>query len=1015
MNGHRNIPVQVPWRVSSMSALTMSAGMRAEGLATAVDCDNNKVLLPVPPPKKRTGSPSRSAVPNFSRPSLAKKLNLEMPVVETHPAKKQRHQISMPTMRNPCRAANVRRWDGSTRTYSDWDGLRRDDELWFPNGDCLVHFYSKGHSRRGPSLRVPFDSLKQAQCAPLFDLCLAKLIPEPNIDSPVQSCRSNRSGSNSTYSSSSNGAKYELYIPCPEDTPREEAFAYHLTTRNFFAWMFGKPLVGSRLGKSLVDLLERMTLFRDEEVDNVEDFTTYLEASGYLDFGNCPDYALSTLSFAEHFRLRDLWIDAFAHCVGMNENLCFSPEFGAISRVTKALITRAYLEMDLHIGRASRGVTNFLEDDLSSSYLGLAEGARIHLDRFRSFLHSYYVNKLGYWPPPQGSAFPKSLYLSMYHEFSKLYSYLADTENVDIIQKAASGGICVLQNVEAFDGRHKYDPLPYQLPLLPECQSPEKRTQPQKGLRARRISYRSSKKDPKVDAQAALAGATNSGDPSLISCPLVQEYAQFERELSLSPEEKVSIADARKVRWLLIYGVVQMLISVTRAPPEVRDTEGPNYPLCCLMAGTPSWAFSSGSPLASPVESPKASSSSSVDQSDGPEESEARPTSQISIHPDCETDNYFANIPFNRRADTDPACVPQPLRPLHGRTTTSISAPVVRTSSIRKNLHLPKRFSQRRANSIKAPIPVRPSQFCEILVHGYGNGLNKASIDIADQTDIDINEPERSDTPTSAPFSKLDTSPIKSPQTPKALSTPHLAPKTPSFPTQAREARTPILNPTQLDLVPVDPLPTSSTTSLSTSLSVPLSWAQEAESLSPTSPSSSTLSISIYDIAAATAAGRIPALSPPSSASSNYSRDSVHADSDGGWSGSVAGEESEVGSGSSSTAPSSARASVRMGLHSRVGSLGDGLGGEEGKREAKGRESEKGSGGRDDALSLGKFAKMLATEEESECGDSVRRLDLGGKEMKEVDSMESLRAKYMDMELFDALMPVLGDESAVEG
>ncbi|KAI9694890.1 MAG: hypothetical protein M1822_000506 [Bathelium mastoideum] len=966
----------------------------------------NKMLLP------HTGSPGRSHVPNFSRPSLAKQPLESMTVEQPNEGKPKQHN-SIPITRNPQRTANITRWDGSTRTYSSWDGLRRDEELWFPDGDCLVHFYSRGHSRRGPSLRVPFESLKQAQCTPLFQLCSAQMIPESNTTSPTTSENSSTSGSDFSLAGSA-GAKFELYIPCPEETPKDERLAYHVTTRNFFAWMCGKPLVGNHLGKSIANLLDRMVLYRDEQVDNVQHLTYYLEQSGYLDFGNCPDYALAMLSFAEHFELRDLWIDAFVHCVGMNESISLSPEFGETSRVTKALITRAYLEMDLHLGRVSRALSNFLDDDLSSSYLGLSEGARAHLDRFRSFLHSYYVHKFGYWPPPQGSAYPKSLYRSMYDEFSKLYSYLADTENTDIIQKAASGGICVLQNVDAFDGRHKYDPLPYQLPLLPELDLSEKRTSPHKGKRTLRLGSWDAKKDRKINVRSALATATNSHDAALTSCPLIKEYAQFERDLSSTQEEKVSVSDARKVRWLLIYGVVQMLISITRAPPEVRDTEGSPYPLCCLTAGTPPWAFGSKSSATSSTVSPvtpTTPSSFSVNLATKVEEETPRRESTISIHPDCETDNYFTHIPFSRRAEADPSFVPQPLRPSHSRTVTNSTSPVLRASSIRKNLHLRKRFSHRRRGSIKAPRPIRPSQFTEILVHGYGNGLNKASIESTNRTDsgTDASALSLASTPDASPSSSTRPSEETSPTEPTTEATL-------TFSEQAREARTPILNAIQLDSIH-DPPP-----SLSSASSGALSWAEEANSFSAVSPASSAteLSISIYDIAAATTAvDRFIPSSPMSSASSNYSRDSLHDDSSSNSSGSWSTKSTSDDAGISPA--SSAPASVG---HSRNGSLAKVLRAVESMNGAFPEEKDGpvsmggGKGGEGDrkvdAFSLKGFAKMLAPEEASECGDSVRNVVVvEEKEVKVVDSMESLRARYMDVDLLDALLPEVEREIAV--
>jgi hypothetical protein len=120
---------------------------------------------------------------------------------------------------------------------------------------------------------------------------------------------------------------YELFIPAPYEYVKEAAFRWHLTTRNFFAFLFGKPLVGVHLGKTLIELRERIHLFRPGNHNNDNDLLEYLENLGYLEFAHCPDYSLGLLQFAEQYELKELWIDAFAHCVGMNEILSESPEF----------------------------------------------------------------------------------------------------------------------------------------------------------------------------------------------------------------------------------------------------------------------------------------------------------------------------------------------------------------------------------------------------------------------------------------------------------------------------------------------------------------------------------------------------------------------------------------------------------------------------------------------------------------------------------------------------------------
>lgn len=194
--------------------------------------------------------------------------------------------------------------------------------MWFPSGDCLVYFYERGQSRRGASLRFFLADIEASNCRPLLEMACSPPVPES--PSPSASSSSEDGG---FFTNSSPSGKYELYIPAPAHLNREEALQYHLTTRNFFAWMFEKPLVGHNLGESLVTLLERMNEFRPDMEENQDDLLAYIDAMGYTDFRDCPDHALAVLHFAETFEYGDLWTDAFVHCAGMNDQLVTSTEF----------------------------------------------------------------------------------------------------------------------------------------------------------------------------------------------------------------------------------------------------------------------------------------------------------------------------------------------------------------------------------------------------------------------------------------------------------------------------------------------------------------------------------------------------------------------------------------------------------------------------------------------------------------------------------------------------------------
>lgn len=202
--------------------------------------------------------------------------------------------------------------------------LWQDSDLWFPDGDCLVHLHAEGRSRRGPSFRLPM-----AQIACSNDVIM-NCGSQSGADSPCSTDLSS-SSDGGYFQDRSNLQTHELYIPAPTEMSPDEAFRYHLTTRNVFAGISGKPIVGFHLSQALIDLLERMNTFSSTEEDDLGEILDYMDEQGYLDFRESPDYALAVLNFAEHFEIPGLWTNAFAHCAGMNNRLVGSGEFEVIS------------------------------------------------------------------------------------------------------------------------------------------------------------------------------------------------------------------------------------------------------------------------------------------------------------------------------------------------------------------------------------------------------------------------------------------------------------------------------------------------------------------------------------------------------------------------------------------------------------------------------------------------------------------------------------------------------------
>jgi hypothetical protein len=120
----------------------------------------------------------------------------------------------------------------------------------------------------------------------------------------------------------------KVFIPVPHGLGGSGRFMWDVTTRNFFAFCFGLPLIGYSLSEALVSLHERVTEWTGRDAQ--EAVAEYLEAAGYRDLTHAPEHALSVLGYAEAFQIEGLWKTAFAHCVGMADALSSAPEFKAL-------------------------------------------------------------------------------------------------------------------------------------------------------------------------------------------------------------------------------------------------------------------------------------------------------------------------------------------------------------------------------------------------------------------------------------------------------------------------------------------------------------------------------------------------------------------------------------------------------------------------------------------------------------------------------------------------------------
>lgn len=590
----------------------------------------------------------------------------------------------------------------------------KDHDLWYEDANCLVHFHAEGSSKRGPSLKIPFAAVQLSNCSYLLDQCLS-VRRESTIS------QTSDSGYDSCGSPSPQPKIYDLFVPAPVDLSREQAYIYHVTTRNFFAFLLNQALVGEKLGLALIELWQRAQDWQPQD-DAKARLLSYCDQQGYLSLAENVQYATAILNLAEKAHFRELWTNSFVHCVGMHDSLDLGPDHTELSNMTKALLTRASLEMDLHLSRVMRAVGSFLEEEFGIDRLGLSKPARAHLDRFRCFLSTHYMERLGYFPPSHSDPYDNQLWHDLHDDFDSLYELLADTKSDDDMNNAsnASGGICCLQNTYAFNERHGCEPLPHPSPLLPAVSEAKRSTDTQRSLRSLRLVRSNSSSEVHLPPRMALAQATNSLPDRTANRKIVDAYRRFERS---RPEEKITVQEARKVRWLLIYGVLQMLKSITNSPAGV-EVGSASYPLCVLTVASPAWQDNQ------PDEVTKSTSSNSTlgkgeDFPSTPDEG-PRPSTEgrISIHPDCEADNAADYFSTSRRSSVNAQdLTPPPLRIQHPTRTASIRMSMSSSvHSLQRSFSLARRNSSRK--SMQAPRHRRQGSY-EIVGQGFGSSTQR--------------------------------------------------------------------------------------------------------------------------------------------------------------------------------------------------------------------------------------------------------------------------------------------------
>lgn len=594
----------------------------------------------------------------------------------------------LPALPSPAATPQIKRWIGTGRPVQRWNKLRKDPELWDPNGDVLVYLGHKGQNPRpNPSFRLSSHVIEATESRPLITMLREgstedemTLPPSPRGAPPMLLPRqsslsaaardqmagrrpqaSSRSGSQATpplsedtiLTSTDGQISYEIFFSPPSNASKTEQIRYSVSVRNVFAILHHASLVGLSLCQALSDLHSRMEQFMPQaDTDNLSTILAYLGARGIEDVRNDAESAISLLAWCEDPKVRweEGWRESFLHVAGMYGSLRerslmeSSPDFKRISPITRALLERASLEMHLRVQAAEEPLATFSFEDMwppSLSYISPASGpvvaspAKASADRLQRFFLSYYRSTWGRWPPPpppdavtsdesdEPLWLTRTIVQALQKDFGTLYDYLVNrdivwdgsetrssrkwlmvSESGNKAFEADTDELPMTDVLIEYDNKQRFPHIPHPYPLVPESIPPAANMAASgTNSKGRKRSKTGSEPVPASGGgpqrpgaverriQLAYTEATNVYilGSDFAQTDLIDAFVKFEKTDRLG---EIDPSLARRGRWILIYGVLQTLASVSADAPIVRYSDGVDYHLGPRLKGArlPPWA-----------------------------------------------------------------------------------------------------------------------------------------------------------------------------------------------------------------------------------------------------------------------------------------------------------------------------------------------------------------------------------------------------------------------------------------
>lgn len=477
--------------------------------------------------------------------------------------------------------------------------------MWDPAGDSFVYFdYQRPH----PSFLVKSSILEQTtsdeHVSKLRDGYRRTVQRESTPQQPSQSALLGIKNVSLKDSSRRQGVSitapevqvsHEIHFPAPGDASRIEIPGHYLTTHNLFTLLMNRPLVGLTFYQALVDLQERLETIMPEGVSSAQYLIRALIQIHLHNVSNDTAAAAGLLASSENVFSKEGWREAFVHCTGTYSQLREMPELRDISHVTCGLLERASLEFRVKLQEIEDRLSTFnFEDMWSNQGAGFSHASFNH---FRQFLAQFYEKAYKAWPPRSTCWLTRDVILKLQKHFGSLYNYYVDPDIVwdetdhHMIRKTdqapmwtTNHELCLERFFTILDSRNRYPHIPNRHPLLPISVpvSDTARSQQKTPL----FSTKSKALEKRILLASHEASNTILQSEDVTSNPLVEAFLRFDKSDRLGDEDP---RDVRRQRWVLLYGILQVLSSISIEPPHLWFKSNVPYFLNPRMKGTPRW------------------------------------------------------------------------------------------------------------------------------------------------------------------------------------------------------------------------------------------------------------------------------------------------------------------------------------------------------------------------------------------------------------------------------------------